>query len=97
MRLINLNRISRMKREENEDGYGKLEAAFPYSFEDMIFEHNLFMNIHSYSLFYKIRDIHVVFNLDFCICNSVSTKCTSSLHNKWYCPEIMYVPYVNNQ
>ena len=55
MRLINLNRISRTKIEENEDGYSILEAAFPYSFEDMIFKHNFYVNINS--LFYKIRDI----------------------------------------
>ena len=94
-RLINLNRISSTKIEENKDGYSVLKATFPYPFEEMIFQHNFYENIHG--LFYKIRDTYVVLNLEFCICNNVSTKCTSSLHNKEYCPEIMYVPYVNDQ
>ena len=74
MRLINLNRISRTKREENEDGYGKLEAAFPYSFEDMIFEHNLYINIHSYSYFTRygifvyvivfLLNVHLVYTIN---------------------------------
>ena len=95
-RLINLNRISRTKIEENKDGYSVLKATFPYPFEEMIFQHNFYENIHG--LFYcETLYTYVVLNMEFCICNNVSTKCTSSLHNKEYCPEIMYVPYVDNQ
>ena len=46
IRLINLNRFSRTKIEENENGYRILEADFPYSFEDMIFEDNIYMITH---------------------------------------------------
>ena len=46
IRLINLNRFSRTKIEENENGYRILEADFPSSFEDMIFEDNIYVIIH---------------------------------------------------
>ena len=45
-RLINLNRISRTQIEENKDGYSVLKATFPYPFEEMIFQHNFYENIH---------------------------------------------------
>ena len=80
IRLINLNRFSRTKIEENENGYRILEADFPYSFEDMIFEDNIYVIIHK--RFCEPLYTYLVLNMLFCICNNVSTKCTSSLHNK---------------